>query len=105
MRLTFYVGTEKDKLGKDIASYSDVKGLRNDATCFLSRRFGGVTVQEGNGGWIDNNTLICEKCLIFTVESEKDISHFAVPTAEFLRELYSQSAVCVSRTHSLVSFI
>ena len=102
MRVTFTVGMGFNSENKRIRN---AKSLQSKAIASLSNRFGGVTVYNGIGGWIDNNKLITEPSASFIIEAKK-ISKLAIrQTATLLRQMFNQTAVMVSISPSVIDMI
>ena len=106
MRYTFTVGIGLDKDGYPVQG---ADALLSQAMEGLATAYGGVTAQHGQGGWISpQGKLVSEPCVSFIVErvlgaeiSEDKVRHMA----EFLRELFGQSCIVVSITHSDIAFV
>ncbi len=104
MRYTFTVGVGEDRDGNTI---TDVEIKVRCVIRELSKKFGGATTIHGTGGWINENKLITEPCVVFIVEGEAgDIGNEQINNvAIFLRDLFRQTCVVVSIQLSTVRFV
>ena len=68
----------------------------------LLRHFGGYTIQEANGGWIDGETVYREYTLVIFL-SDTDIAHVHAAADEMIRE-FNQSSVLIQANRTTTEF-
>lgn len=68
----------------------------------LLRHFGGYTIQEANGGWIDGETVYREYTLVILL-SDTDIAHVHAAADEMIRE-FNQSSVLIQANRTTTEF-
>jgi hypothetical protein len=117
MRYTFGVGIEFDRSGAPVQAAESVHYIQA-ATRRASEVFGGCFVTRGDGGWIDpSGKLVVEPAIRITV----DVAPYKYPVdtrvdgqrdvkrvneyAHYLRALFNQSRVIVTRIESSSYFV
>ena len=79
-----------------------VKKAMEQAKSILIRRFGGYTIQEAHGGWIDNGTEYQEYTLVILLsDTTLDQVHAA---ADELAEVFHQSSVLIQENPTRTEF-
>ena len=105
MRITFTVGKGLDKNSMPISA-TEADKAQTGAMIALCQAFGGCTVVESMGGWMNGDKLVVERGLQFTVESATKISKARIEAfARNLRIRFRQSCVAVSVQRSEFSFV
>lgn len=91
MKLTITVGAQLDYTG---ARVSKPECKRDEVMRRLAHQFGGVTVNETIGAWIDEHgTMIQEKGYRFECLSDSHNSHLAHDMAQLARITFKQHTV------------
>lgn len=117
MRYTFGVGIGFDRDGKAIHP-EEVRQYIEAAIKRASELFGGCFITRGDGGWIDPaGKLIVEPGIVITVDvapykypidtridGQRDVKRVNL-YAHYLRQLFNQSSVIVTRIESSSYFV
>ena len=75
---------------------------KEEAEKILISHFGGYTIQEASGGWIDNGTVYQEYTLvIYLSDTNLDAVHAA---ADELVEVFHQSSVLIQANQTATEF-
>ena len=99
VQYVLYLGTNDKDTNKPVFTQAEA---REKAKEILVRHFGGYTMQEANGGWMDGDTLYQEYTLvIYLSDTTKDAVHAA---ADELIETFRQSSVLIQANPTTTEF-
>ena len=94
-----YLGTNDKDTNLPVFSSEDSK---EKAEQVLIEYFGGYTIQEANGGWIDNEMIYTEYTIvIYLSDTTLDKVHAA---ADKLIEIFNQSSVLIQANDTITEF-
>ena len=90
VQYVMYLGTN----GKDTNEpVFDHETARERAIEVLLRHFGGYTIQEANGGWVDGDTVYTEYTLVISLsDTSREAVHAA---ADELLQVFDQSSILI----------
>ena len=99
IQYVMYLGTNDKDTNKPVFTESEA---REKAREILIRHFGGYTMQEASGGWIDDGTVFQEYTLvIYLSDTTEDAVHAA---ADELIETFRQSSVLIQANPTRTEF-
>lgn len=96
MLYTLFVGTEKDALNKPIGA-AEYRDMLNSAERETAEQFGGYTMTNVHGGWINpQNDLIREESIKFEISGEDLPEPKVLAWAKWMRRRFRQQSVMLS---------
>ena len=99
VQYVLYLGTNDKDTNKPVFTQAEAKEKAKE---ILIRHFGGFTIQEAEGGWIDEGTLYQEYTLvIYLSDTTLDAVHAA---ADELVEVFRQSSVLIQTNPTKTEF-
>ena len=99
IQYVLYLGTNDKDTNKPVFTQAEVKEKAKE---ILIRHFGGFTIQEADGGWIDEGTVFQEYTLvIYLSDTTKEAVHAA---ADELIEVFHQSSVLIQANPTKTEF-
>ena len=99
IQYVLYLGTNDKDTNKPVFTETEA---REKAKEILIRHFGGFTMQEANGGWIDEGTVYQEYTLVISLsDTTEDAVHAA---ADELIEAFHQSSVLIQANPTRTEF-
>ena len=99
VQYVLYLGTNDKDTNKPVFTQAEAM---EQAKNILIRRFGGYTIQEAHGGWIDNGTEYQEYTLVISLsDATPDQVHAA---ADELVEVFHQSSVLIQENPTRTEF-
>ena len=99
VQYVLYLGTNDKDTNKPVFTQAEALEKAKD---ILIRHFGGYTIQEANGGWIDNETEYQEYTLvIYLSDTTTDKIHAA---ADEMIEAFHQSSVLIQENPTRTEF-
>ncbi len=99
VQYVLYLGTNDKDSNQPVFSHEQAKQTLPD---ILVRRFGGYTVQEANGGWIDGGTEYQEYTLvIYLSDTTLDKVHAA---ADEMVTVFNQNSVLIQTNETVTEF-
>ncbi len=99
IQYVLYLGTNDKDTNKPVFTQAEAKEKAKE---ILIRHFGGFTIQEADGGWIDEGTVFQEYTLvIYLSDTTKEAVHTA---ADELIEAFHQSSVLIQANPTKTEF-
>ena len=99
IQYVLYLGTNDKDTNKPVFTEAEAQEKARE---ILIRHFGGYTMQEANGGWLDDGTLYQEYTLvIYLSDTTEDAVHAA---ADELIETFRQSSVLIQANPTKTEF-
>ena len=99
IQYVLYLGTNDKDTNKPVFTQAEAMEQAKD---ILIRHFGGYTIQEAHGGWVDGNTEYQEYTLvIYLSETQPEAVHSA---ADELIETFRQSSVLIQENPTRTEF-
>ena len=99
IQYVLYLGTNDKDTNKPVFTQAEAM---EQAKAILIRHFGGYTIQEAHGGWIDNGTEYQEYTLvIYLSDTTPDQIHAA---ADEMIEVFRQSSVLIQENPTRTEF-
>ena len=99
MQYVLYLGTNDKDTGKPVFTQAEAIEQAKD---ILIRNFGGYTIMEANGGWIDEGKEYQEYTLvIYLSDTTPDQIHAA---ADEMLEVFHQSSVLIQENPTRTEF-
>ena len=99
VQYVMYLGTNDKDTNQPVFSPEEAK---LNAEKVLIDRFGGYTIQEANGGWLDDEILYQENTLvIFLSDTTLDAVHAA---ADDLIQAFNQSSILIQANETSTEF-
>ena len=99
VQYVLYLGTNDKDNNEPVFTPEQSK---EEAEKILISHFGGYTIQEASGGWIDNGTIYQEYTLvIYLSDTNLEAVHAA---ADELIEVFHQSSVLIQANHTATEF-
>ena len=99
IQYVMYLGTNDKDSNQPVFSAQDAKTKAEE---ILLEHFGGYTIQEANGGWIDDGTVYQEYTLvIYLSDTTPDEVHAA---ADKLIQAFHQSSVLIQANQTKTEF-
>ena len=99
VQYVLYLGTNDKDSNQPVFSHEQAKQTLTD---ILVRRFGGYTVQEANGGWIDGGTEYQEYTLVIYL-SDTDLASVHALCDELIKT-FNQSSVLIQANRTQTEF-
>lgn len=99
VQYVLYLGTNDKDSNQPVFSHEQAKQTLTD---ILVRRFGGYTVQEANGGWIDGDTEYQEYTLVIYL-SDTDLEQVHALCDELIKT-FNQSSVLIQANRTQTEF-
>lgn len=99
VQYVLYLGTNDKDSNQPVFSHEQAKQTLTD---ILVRRFGGYTVQEANGGWIDGGTEYQEYTLVIYL-SDTDLEQVHALCDELIKT-FNQSSVLIQANRTQTEF-
>jgi hypothetical protein len=94
-----YLGTNDKDSNKPV--FTQAEALEK-AKEILIRHFGGYTIQEANGGWVDDNTVYQEYTMVIYIsDTTEEAIHAA---ADEMVETFRQSSVLIQANPTRTEF-
>jgi len=102
--IKFYIGTGFDANGNPVG---DVDRKLNAATSKLTAAFQGVTRYDHTGYWAENaaTSVVAESGVTFVTVVDFDALPEVTVIAHYLRDLFNQNCVLVTRSEVFAEFI
>ena len=99
IQYVLYLGTNDKDTNKPVFTQAEAKEKAKE---ILTRHFGGFTIQEADGGWIDEGTIFQEYTLvIYLSDTTQEAVHAA---ADELIEAFRQSSVLIQANPTKTEF-
>ena len=99
IQYVLYLGTNDKDTNEPVYTPEEAKARAVD---ILVEHFGGYTIQEANGGWVDNGTLYREYTLvIFLSDTTLDKVHAA---ADDMISAFNQSSILIQANETTTEF-
>ena len=99
IQYVLYLGTNDKDTNKPVYTQNESLEVLKE---ILLRHFGGYTIQEAHGGWVDNNTEYQEYTLvIYLSETNLEAIHAA---ANEMIEAFNQSSVLIQANPTRTEF-
>ncbi len=99
VQYVLYLGTNDKDTNKPVFTQAEAI---EQAKAILLKHFGGYTIQEANGGWVDGETAYQEYTLvIYLSDTTEDAVHAA---ADELIETFRQSSVLIQANPTKTEF-
>lgn len=99
IQYVMYLGTNDKDTNKPVFTEAEAREKAKD---ILIRHFGGYTIQEASGGWIDEGTVYQEYTLvIYLSDTTEDAIHAA---ADELIETFRQSSILIQANPTRTEF-
>ncbi len=99
VQYVMYLGTNGKDTNEPVFAPEEAKAKAEE---ILVKHFGGFTVQEANGGWIDGETLYREYTIvIYLSDTNLDAVHTA---ADELIKTFDQSSVLIQANETVTEF-
>ena len=99
IQYVLYLGTNHKDTNQPVFDQQEAK---SHAEQILLKHFGGFTIQEAQGGWIDGNTVYREYTLvIYLSDTDLDKVHAA---ADEMVEVFHQSSVLIQANETRTEF-
>ena len=99
VQYVMYLGTNDKDTNQPVFSPEEAK---SQAETILLSHFGGYTIQEANGGWIDDGTIYREYTLvIYLSDTSPEDVHAA---ADELLSVFNQSSVLIQSNRTSTEF-
>ena len=99
IQYVMYLGTNDKDTNQPVVSPEEAKAQAED---ILISHFGGYTIQEANGGWIDDGTVYQEYTLvIYLSDTSPEEIHAA---ADELIKVFNQSSVLIQANETSTEF-
>ena len=99
IQYVLYLGTNDKDTNKPVFTQAEAQEKAKE---ILVRHFGGYTLQEANGGWLDGDTLYQEYTLvIYLSDTNEEAVHAA---ADELVETFRQSSVLIQANPTTTEF-
>ena len=99
VQYVLYLGTNDKDTNEPVFTAEEAK---TEAEKILLEHFGGYTIQEANGGWIDNDTVYQEYTLvIYLSDTALDQVHDA---ADEMIDVFHQSSVLIQENKTVTDF-
>ena len=102
--IKFYIGTGFDANGNPVG---DVDRKLNVATSKLTAAFQGVTRYDHTGYWAENaaTSVVVESGVTFITVVSADLLAEVTVLAHYLRDLFNQNCVLVTRSEVFAEFL
>ena len=99
IQYVLYLGTNDKDTNEPVYSREESKEVAKEV---LIRNFGGYTIQEAEGGWIDGDTAYQEYTLvIYLSDTDLDTVH---SVCDELIELFHQSSILIHQNQTTTEF-
>lgn len=99
VQYVMYLGTNDKDTNQPVFSSEEAKAKAED---ILISHFGGYTIQEANGGWIDEGTIYQEYTLVIILsDTTPDQVHAA---ADEMISAFNQSSVLIQANETTTEF-
>ena len=100
IQYVMYLGTNDKDTNKPVFTQEEAKEKARD---ILIRHFGGYTLQEANGGWVDDNGVVYQEytLVIYLSDTTEDQVHAA---ADELIQVFNQSSVLIQANPTRTEF-
>ena len=99
IQYVMYLGTNDKDTNEPVFTPEEAKAQTEE---ILLRLFGGYTIQEANGGWIDGDTVYREYTLvIYLSDTDLDRVHAA---ADEMIDVFHQSSVLIQANQTQTEF-
>ncbi len=99
VQYVLYLGTNDKDSNQPVFSHETAKETLKG---ILIQRFGGYTIQEANGGWIDGETVYTEYTLVIHL-SDTDMEHVHT-AADKMISTFRQSSVLIQANRTSTEF-
>lgn len=99
VQYVMYVGTNDKDSNEPVCSPEEA---RNRVADILLRHFGGYTIQEADGGWIDDGKVYQEYSVVVYL-SDTDLEHVHDAADELIRE-FNQSSILIQANETTTDF-
>ena len=100
IQYVMYLGTNDKDTNKPVFTQEEAKEKAQD---ILLRHFGGYTLQEANGGWVDDNGTVYQEytLVIYLSDTTEEAVHTA---ADELIQVFNQSSVLIQAMPTRTEF-
>ena len=100
IQYVMYLGTNDQDTNKPVFTQEEAKEKAQE---ILIRHFGGYTLQEANGGWVDDDGTVYQEytLVIYLSDTTEEAVHAA---ADELTRVFNQSSILIKATHSRTEF-
>ena len=99
IQYVMYLGTNDKDTNEPVFEPEEAK---EQAKAVLIKRFGGYTIQEASGGWIDGDTVYQEYTLVIYL-SDTDAEQVHAAAAELI-DVFHQSSVLIQANQTTTEF-
>ena len=99
IQYVMYLGTNDKDTNEPVFTPEEAKVRAEE---ILLEHFGGYTIQEANGGWIDGDTVYREYTLVIYL-SDTDLEQVHSASAELI-EVFHQSSVLIQANQTKTEF-
>ena len=99
IQYVLYLGTNDKDTNAPVFPPEEAKEKAKE---ILIDHFGGYTIQEANGGWIDNGTVYQEYTLVIYI-SDTDLEHVHLAAAKMI-DTFHQSSVLIQANQTTTEF-
>lgn len=99
IQYVMYLGTNDKDTNEPVFTRDDAKAKAED---ILIKHFGGYTIQEAEGGWLDGDKIYQEySFVIYLSDTNRDQIHAA---ADELLSVFNQSSVLIQANQTVTEF-
>ena len=99
VQYVMYLGTNDKDTNKPVMSHEDAVAKAEE---ILLKHFGGYTIQDASGGWVDEGTVYTEYTLvIYLSDTTLDKVHLA---ADDMIKAFNQSSVLIQSNTTVTEF-
>lgn len=99
VQYVLYLGTNDKDTNKPVMSHEDAVAKAEE---ILLKHFGGYTIQDASGGWVDEGTVYTEYTLvIYLSDTTLDKVHLA---ADDMIKAFNQSSVLIQSNTTVTEF-
>ena len=99
IQYVMYLGTNDKDTNEPVFTPEEAK---KQAEKILIEHFGGYTIQEANGGWLDGDT-VCQEYTLVIYLSDTDLDHVHA-AADDLIPVFRQSSVLIQANQTTTEF-
>ena len=99
IQYVLYLGTNDKDTNEPVFTPEEAK---EQAEAILLEHFGGFTIQEASGGWIDGETVYQEYTLVIYL-SDTDLAHVHA-ASDALIDVFHQSSVLIQANQTTTEF-
>ncbi len=100
VQYVLYLGTNDKDTNEPVFDHDTCKKKAED---ILINRFGGYTIQESDGGWIDDNGNVCEEYTLVIYLSDTDLDQVHAVSDELIKE-FNQNTILIQANPTATEF-